>query len=78
MSWQATWYQKDRVPPPAGTAKVWLSELSPSVATVEPPRPAQAPEWTGLDTTEVVPVRVQPVRSPVSKPPLAMPPPTGR
>ena len=69
-SGQWTWYQKLSVPPLAGTVKVWLIELSPFVTAVEPPRPASRPAWTGAVTIPVVPRRVQPARTPVSKPPL--------
>src|SRR5213082_1112721 len=63
-------YQNDTAVAPDGAVKVWLTFESPLVGLALPSSTACVPECTGPVTIEVVPVRVQPVKSPVSKPPL--------
>ena len=57
-----------------GTVKVWLIELSPFVGLVPPMRAEYVPECAPPLTTAAVPTVVQPVKLPVSNPPLVMPP----
>jgi len=64
-------YQKESIPPLAGTRKVCEIELSPFVALVEPSMAAKFPEWPGL-VTVALPVLVHPLRLPVSNPPFTM------
>src|SRR5205085_126645 len=59
---------------PVGTVKVWLIELSPFVGLVPPTRAEYVPECAPPLTTAAVPTVVQPVKLPVSNPPLVMPP----
>src|SRR5262249_19493870 len=59
VSVQWTWYQKVRVVAPVGTVKVWLIELSPLKAAVEPTWAECVPEWAVL-LMLVAPARVQP------------------
>src|SRR5215471_8525663 len=72
-------YQNDSWLAPDGAVNVCDTFESPLVGDVEPNITARPPECTGDDTIAVVPVppRVQPVKSPVSNPPLtiAEPPP---
>src|SRR5438067_896514 len=66
-SGQETWYQKERVPPAAGTLNCCESELS-APGAFAPTWAEAAPLWpTALCDTE--PAAVQPVR-PLSNPPL--------
>jgi hypothetical protein len=70
-------YQNDNWVAPDGAVNVCATFESPFVGLVLPNNTARDPECTGLDTTLVVPDRVQPVKSPVSNPPLTitLPPP---
>src|SRR5262249_17542728 len=68
-------YQNVSVVAVAGTVIVCVIVLSPLVASMPPSWAANDPLWTGEVTTQVTaPLAVQPVKSPVSKPPFV---PTG-
>ena len=67
-------YQKLRVPDPDGTVKVWLIELSPLVGAVEPAVPLYEPLCAVVLIEVAWPEVVQPLKLPVSKPPLVTPP----
>lgn len=71
LSEQDIRYQKLNLPPAAGTVKVWANVLF-AEGNVEPTRAAKAP-LCEVCTIAVTPVAVQPVKSPVSKPPFTMP-----
>jgi len=71
LSRQDIRYQNVNLPPAAGTVKVWASVLF-AEGEVEPTRAAKTP-LCGVFTIAVTPVRVQPVKSPVSKPPFTIP-----
>jgi hypothetical protein len=68
-------YQALSVPPALGALNVWLIELSPFVGEVPPTRPEYVPEWLAAFEAVALPTTVQPVKVPVSKPPLVIPPP---
>src|SRR5260370_1210195 len=70
---QTTLYQKLSVPPALGAAKVWLIDESPLKGEVLPTCAAKLPLCPPL-TAAAVPVVDQPLRSPLSKPPLTTPP----
>jgi hypothetical protein len=63
-------YQKDSVPPAAGKLKVW-ARVPVLGSDVDPIRAAYVPLWA-VFTIAVTPVRLQPVKSPVSNPPLTI------
>src|ERR1700693_3692321 len=71
LSEQDIRYQKVNLPPEAGTVKVWDTVLS-AERDVEPTWAAKVP-LCDVCTIAVTPVVVQPVKSPVSKPPFTMP-----
>src|SRR5450759_3993034 len=71
LSEQDIRYQKVSLPPVAGTVKVWDRVLS-AEGDAEPTWAAKAP-LCDVCTIPVTPVVVQPVKSPVSKPPFTMP-----
>jgi hypothetical protein len=60
---------------PLATVKVWAMVLSPLVGELEPACPEWAPECAVLLIEVAAPPVVQPLKVPVSKPPLVMPPP---
>ena len=70
LSKQDIRYQKVSLPPAVGTVKVWDTVLS-AEGDVEPTWAAKAP-LCDVETIAVTPVVVQPVKSPVSKPPFTM------
>ena len=74
VSVQCTWYQNVSVVDPVGAVKVWAMELSPLNGEAEPTCAEWVPLWA-VELIAVDPERVQPVKSPVSNPPLVMPPP---
>lgn len=76
VSGQCTWYQKLSVVVPLAAVKVCAMELLPLVGELEPASAEKLP-LCAVVLIEVVPLLVQPVKFPVSKPPLTMlfPPP---
>ena len=69
-------YQNDRVLLPAGAVKAWVIEEVPLVGLAEPSIAAYWPLCGPVVVTEqaaACPPQLQPVRVPVSKPPLVMP-----
>jgi hypothetical protein len=80
VSGQCGWYQNVSVPPVAGTAIVCDMVLSPLVGEVEPSSAAYVPVWLVVLIVSDAPLVVQPLKLPVSNPPLVTtepPPPAG-
>ena len=73
MQWG--WYQKDSRVVPPGIATFSVRMLLPLNGDAEPSCAAYEPLWWALLTTRGsrTPLGVQPLRSPVSKPPLTTP-----
>src|SRR6266540_4366490 len=65
-------YQNDTFDDPDGAVNVCVTFESPIVGLALPSNTAWLPECTPVDTIDVVPVRVHPVKSPVSNPPLTI------
>src|SRR5437588_12753538 len=72
VSGQATLYQRVSGPVGLGAVNVCATVLSPLVGELPPTIAVYVPEWEAVEI-DVVPVRVHPVKSPVSNPPLVTP-----
>jgi hypothetical protein len=70
VSGQVMRYQNESVPPPVGTVNVWASVLV-FEGDVEPTLAANFP-LCAVFTIAVTPVRLHPVKSPVSNPPFTI------